>query len=272
MTARPTRRWWNQPRFDVIEITLLAGFAVILLLGWVATRQRGSVRPAPDEWTLAQLAERYGPARFSRNAEEWIIRDFFQDRRAGVFLDVGANHYRHESNTYYLEHELGWTGIAVEPLVEFEADYRQHRPGTRFRAFFASDASNQRARMFYLGDNPLVTSSTKEFTAREGGGTPSEIEAPTITLDDLLANEKVDRLDFLSMDIELAEPKALSGFDLRRFAPSLVCIEAHREVRQWLLNYFHDRGYVAIGKYMGVDLLNLYFAPRADADRLAATK
>lgn len=45
------------------------------------------------------LAQKYGPNRFSRNAEEWIIRDYFQDKRNGVFLDVGANHYQLESNT-----------------------------------------------------------------------------------------------------------------------------------------------------------------------------
>ena len=272
MTTRTNRRWWNQPRFDVLELALIVTFALVISGAWVMTRGTGAVRPGADAWALSQLAERYGPSRHSRNAEEWIIRDFFEDRRGGVFLDVGANHYRDESNTYYLESQLGWTGVAVEPLTEFEADYRQHRPGTRFRAFFASDASNQRARMFYLGHNSLVTSSTKDFTAREGGGTPSEIDAPTITLNDLLQHEKIDRFDFLSMDIELAEPKALTGFDIQRYAPALVCIEAHREVRQWLLNYFHDRGYVAIGKYMGADTLNLYFAKRADADRLATTK
>ena len=80
-----------------------------------------------------------------------------------------------------------------------------------------------------------VTSATKDFTVREGGGTPVEIEASTITLDDLLSLEKVDRIDFLSMDIELAEPKALAGFDLRRCSPALVCIEAHRDRCLWFV-------------------------------------
>jgi len=120
--------------------------------------------------------------------------------------------------------------------------------------------------MFYNRQNSLVTSATKDFTTREGGGTPAEIEAPTITLDDLLTQEKVDRIDFLSMDIELAEPKALAGFYLRRFSPGLVCIEAHREVRQFLLDYFHDRGYVVVGKYLPADTMNLYFAPRTAGD------
>src|SRR4051794_30788409 len=36
-----------------------------------------------------QLQRRYG-TRNSRNAEEWVARDYFQDKRGGVFLDVGA--------------------------------------------------------------------------------------------------------------------------------------------------------------------------------------
>lgn len=272
MTRTSQRRWWNRPRFDVLEVTLL------LLLGWGATgvwfvaSSLEARRPGAGTWEYAQLEQKFGPARHSRNAEEWIIREFFQDRRNGVFLDVGANHYRDENNTFYLESQLGWTGIAVEPLAEFEADYKRHRPGTRFRAFFASDASNQRARMFYNRQNSLVTSATKDFTTREGGGTPAEIEAPTITLDDLLTQENIDRIDFLSMDIELAEPKALAGFDLRRFSPGLVCIEAHREVRQFLLDYFHDRGYVVVGKYLPADTLNLYFAPRTASAQFAGAK
>src|SRR6266566_6456358 len=59
---------------------------------------------------IAPILQKYGAHRFSRNVEEWVIRDFFQDRHNGVFLDVGANDYRNESNTYYLETELGWSG------------------------------------------------------------------------------------------------------------------------------------------------------------------
>lgn len=63
------------------------------------------------------------------------------------------------------------------------------------------------------------------------------------------------------MDIELAEPKALAGFDIERFRPELVCIEAHPEIRQQLLNYFHKHHYVVVGKYLRADPQNLWFVP-----------
>jgi hypothetical protein len=105
-----------------------------------------------------------------------------------------------------------------------------------------------------------VTSSDRSFTERWGKNV-KEIQVPTITLDDLLASEGVAKVDFLSMDIELAEPEALAGFDLRRYAPDLVCIEAHPEVRQAILEYFTRHGYVIVGKYLRIDTTNLYFTP-----------
>jgi FkbM family methyltransferase len=91
-------------------------------------------------------------------------------------------------------------------------------------------------------------------------GTKLEVrEVPTIRLDDLLTRTGIDHIDFLSMDIELAEPKALAGFDIDGFKPGLVCIEGHPSVREAILDYFQRHGYRLVGKYLRVDAENLYF-------------
>lgn len=257
-------------RLDPVEVALLS--VLMVCLGIVAgySHATGRMNARVLEALSAEsraLARTYGPESNSQYEEEWIIRDFFKDKRAGVFVDVGANDYQHFSNTYYLETMLGWSGVAVEPLREFEAGYVAHRPETRFRAFFVSDASNEVAKLYYLKNNTLVTSADKAFTARSGKDA-QEVTAPTITLNDLLAGEHIERFDFLSMDIELHEPQALAGFDVQRFMPALVCIEAHPEVRQQILDYFTQRGYVLVGKYLRADTQNLYFTPlSAPGDR-----
>jgi hypothetical protein len=80
-------------------------------------------------------------------------------------------------------------------------------------------------------------------------------------LDDVLNRLRVSRIDFLTMDIELAEPQALAGFSIDRFKPRLVCIEAHEPVRQQILDYFAKHDYVIVGKYWLVDRENFWFAP-----------
>jgi len=247
-------RSWRARRFDLVEVGLIV--MVVGLFAYLAPRPQVA---EPDEADALKAA--YGPERYSRNEEEWIIRDFFKDRRGGVFVDVGAAHYKSTSNTYYLEHNLGWSGIAVEPLRHFAADYAKYRPRTRFRPFFVSDVTDDHVKMYTYGEDFAASSSDLDWVKRFGDN-PREVSAVTITLNDLLAREKIETFDFMSMDIELAEPKALAGFDIERFRPALVCIEAHPEIRQVILDYFARHNYVVVGKYLRVDELNLYFAPR----------
>jgi hypothetical protein len=87
-------------------------------------------------------------------------------------------------------------------------------------------------------------------------------EVPTIKLDDVLAKLDVARIDFFSLDIELWEPHALAGFDIEKYRPSLVCIEAHPPVRGDILKYFAAHGYRRLDQYLLFDTWNWYFVPR----------
>ncbi len=246
-------------RLDWTEVSLAA--ALVVALSWCASAWYHEQPAHPDQ---ASLEQKYGPDRHSQFEEEWIVRDFFGDRRNGIFVDVGANHYQVFSNTFYLEDQLGWSGLAVEPLRRYEADYRAYRPRTTFLPFFVSDTSNSAATMYLIEHHPRVASSNRATVERHSADYV-EIEAPTITLNDLLDAEGLDTFDFLSMDIERAEPEALAGFDIDRFRPALVCIEAHVEVRQTILDYFASHGYVVVGDYLRADSRNLYFAPLSPA-------
>jgi FkbM family methyltransferase len=255
----------DRRRFDFFELILVG--AVVLLSTWLLTReyyQRGQARLAffasDAEAEIAPLERRYEGRRFSRNMEEWIIRDHFQDRRDGVFLDVGANHYRNQNNTYFLETTLGWSGIAIDALEEFAADYQTFRPRTKFVALFASDVADSFVQFFVPADNKLVASASREFTVREGAPGVGRT-VPTTTLNVVLEQAGITRLDFMSMDIELSEPRALAGLDIERYRPELVCIEAHLDVRQQILDYFARHGYTVVGKYLRADPKNLYFRP-----------
>jgi FkbM family methyltransferase len=238
----------------VVSCLVVAGGALLFL----RMPARAGRPEMPDGAKYLRAA--YGPEHYSQFAEEWIIRDFFKDRRGGFFVDVGANHYRDDSTTFYLEERLGWSGLAIEPLGQFAADYKIHRPKTVFLPFFVSDVSDEQARLYVLDSHTVVSSSDKTFTERTGAN-PREMLVPTITLNDLLRKQGVERMDFLSMDIELSEPKALAGFDVDRYRPELVCIEAHDEVRQRILDYFAHHAYVIVGKYLPADTNNLYFTP-----------
>lgn len=243
------------PRRRVKRLIKVAIFVAPFV--WAGAFVLGSAgRNAEYEWFKAK----YGPSRNSEHAEEWLIRDFFGDQRDGTFVDVGCYHYRTFSNTYYLDQTLGWSGIAIDAQEEFAADYAKHRPRTKFFSFFVSDRSDALESLFVPRLLTMVASSNKSFSdGYDSSG--RERKVPTITLNDLLDRAGVAKIDFMSMDIELAEPKALAGFDIERFKPRLVAVEAHSDIRQQLLDYFSNHRYRVVGRYLRADPNNLWFAP-----------
>jgi FkbM family methyltransferase len=201
-------------------------------------------------------------SRYSFANEEVITRDFFHDKREGVFLDVGAFHYRMVSSTYYLEKHLDWSGIAVDALAEFALGYIENRPRTRFFNFLVTDHSGT-VESFYRVPGAHTGLSTKNpnwlqswlksFGKRHPDAVDAieqkqEIWVMTITLNDLLEKNGVSKIDFLSMNIEGAEMKALAGFDIERFSPELALIECLGNEKR-LMRYFTSRGYVIADEY-----------------------
>ena len=150
--------------------------------------------------------------------------------------------------------------MAVEPQTRFAEGYEKFRPRTTFVPLFVSDVSNQTATLYVPKTRHRVASVSKEFASSfDDDVVPTPTR--TSTLDDILDRLGIKQIDFLNMDIELAEPQGLAGFSINRFQPSLVCIEGHLAVRERILEYFARHGYVLVGRYIRVDGDNFWFAP-----------
>lgn len=224
-----------------------------------------AVSAGADDATSDRDAILQGKKLYSQNNEELVIRHFFADRRDGFFVDVGSWHWRDASTTYYLEHHLGWSGIAIDAQSKLGDDYRKHRPRTNFVSYIVTNESGTTQELFLGG--PVSSTNEKRVDAYyPKHAKPASVEVPTITLDDLLEQNDVERIDFLSMDIEGGEMAALAGFDIARYRPALVCIEAGRQGRKkQATEWFEGHGYERVDEYLRHDAVNLYFRPKADA-------
>jgi FkbM family methyltransferase len=201
-----------------------------------------------------------GEKLYSQHDEELIIRHFFDDEREGVFLDVGCWDWKDGSTTLYLEEKLGWSGIGVDAQANLREGYEKHRPYTKFMNYIVTDRSRTMGKLYVAGQVSSINEShVEQFGAQ--WDQPDPIEVPTITLDDLLAQHGVEHIDFLSMDIEGAEPKALAGFDIDKYKPRLVCIESSSDIREPIMQYFTSHGYERIDEYLPYDSVNWYFHP-----------
>jgi FkbM family methyltransferase len=200
---------------------------------------------------------------YSQSNEEIVIRNFFKDRRDGFFLDVGCASPIVNSNTYYLEHHLNWSGIGVDALAEYAEAWKTKRPRSRFFGLLVSDHADTMDR-FYRSELRGISSVNPDRTGPAGDVIKAdEIRVPTTTLDRLLEKNGVTHIDFLSMDIEGHELPALAGFDIAKYKPALACVEAKPENRDKLMKYFADHGYRRLKRYIPYDTVNYYFAPGA---------
>lgn len=161
----------------------------------------------------------FAPAVFRRGDETTLVRDFLGPE-PGTFVEVGANDPVKGSQTFHLE-QRGWTGILVEPLAECVDQLRRTRTATVFAvAAGAPEDEGKHLPLLVAGGLSTLSSRIKE------GVVPKERRlVPIRTLNAMLREAGIERIDFLSIDVEGAEIAVLDGFDLARFAPRLVLLE-----------------------------------------------
>jgi FkbM family methyltransferase len=238
----------------IVRIVFGMGLGVLLL--------GGSGAAAVENDFDALLRE--GKSQHSQGKQELIIRHFFKDRPAGVFVDIGCYQPTLHSTTYYLEKELGWRGIAVDAEASYGPAWRQLRRKSKFFAYAVTDKSGEAITFYAAGPIASVEKLHIEMWEKrldKDLNVKSKV-VPTITMNDLLDREKITKIDFLSMDINGSEPTALSAFDIQRFSPDLVHVEVHPRNRKVLSAYFEKNGYRRIDEYLEFDKINWYFTPK----------
>ncbi len=206
---------------------------------------------------------------YSQGNEELIIRDFFGDQPAGVFVDVGAAAPIEGSTTYYLEKHLGWSGIAIDALPEYAKHYRRERPATEYHNYIVVRVPRETGKFYRVLGATNLSSTQSRRKLGERSVVDVEIEVPTTSLDRLLSSRGVRRVDFLSIDIEGGEADALAGFDIDFYRPKLVCVEVEPRNQETVARYFAAHGYRLIERYRRFDFVNQYYAP-ASSDGGAA--
>lgn len=162
--------------------------------------------------------------------EKRLIREYFGNKRNGVFVEIGANDPTSpESQSYHLETELGWTGLLVEPIPYLAQLARDERP----KAIVCECACTAPQKVGKLEllipktEGELVTGhASLEANIDEHNYQEFEsISVDAVTLGDIYSEKNINHIDLLSIDVEGAELDVLLGADLERTKPKLILLE-----------------------------------------------
>ncbi|QDV43241.1 hypothetical protein Enr13x_30960 [Stieleria neptunia] len=186
---------------------------------------------------------------YSQFGEDYLLRRVFKEKSKGFYIDVGAHDGINLSNTYLFEN-LGWSGLCVEANPAIFELCRKARPNaTCVNAACMGSANRNSIELytdpsgFYSGTDSASTRESAEaaFRAR-GEPSPriSSITVPATTLDKILEQAFPGRVevDFLSVDVEGAELEVLKGFDIGRYRPRLMVLEANSKEEDQMLDEY----------------------------------
>lgn len=147
----------------------------------------------------------------------------------GRFVEVGACDGVSVSNTVFLA-EAGWTGLYVEPHpVTFKLCVQNHAQHSNITvANTAISSYSGEAELFDIGE---CSTLVWDKSAIDWGGDRSKKFTVRVTTLDLLLDSLGWKPGFelLVIDVEQNELKVLAGFDIWRWQPGLVIIEAHEK-------------------------------------------
>lgn len=166
--------------------------------------------------------------------DKWIVEKIFFGKRLGVFVDIGANDGVSLSNTLYLERNLDWTGLAVEPIPHIYEKLKRNRLCHTVQGCVGPRNGKELFRII-SGYSEMLSGLISEYDLKhleriemelaKHGGTYQELEVWCYNFNDLLENYNLHHVDYLSIDAEGAEYSILKGIDFNRFKISLIGVE-----------------------------------------------
>jgi FkbM family methyltransferase len=178
-------------------------------------------------------------------AEDLLLQRYFGDRIKGVCLEVGAFDGVTGSATLAFE-QRGWETILVEPVSSLAAKIRSHRRGKLFEVA-AGPVDGTAVLKVARNDKAISTVANskdqQQFYAlrRESW---DEIEVIQRTLDSILSEAGVSKVDFATIDVEGFELEVLRGWSLARWRPRILIVEDNsRGLDLAVPNYLSAQGY-----------------------------
>ena len=165
---------------------------------------------------------------------------FFNGKKNGTFVDVGAADGIIWSNSLSFEINYNWTGLCIEAHPGTYQKLTENRKQTTCINLAVSDKEEDLNFVCIEGSASCISGLSKHFDSRHKDRIINEINATNSPasklkikakpLQQILNEHKIDNIDYLSVDVEGAELAVLRGIDFSRTNISLISLEVNYEL------------------------------------------
>ena len=193
---------------------------------------------------------------YSQCGEDLIVERVFKNLGIAkpFYIDIGANDPVIYSNTY-LFYKNGAKGIAVEPNPALCEKFKLKRP--KDIVLETGMGPKEGIMTYFMFESAaLNTFSGKEAlgTEKKGHKIVKKVETRISTWKEMLQENDVTKIDFLSLDVEGLDLEILKSIDWSGVRPKIICVEtqsfgtAGENSGLWSVeDFLRERGYAVAG-------------------------
>jgi FkbM family methyltransferase len=165
---------------------------------------------------------------YAQNGEDVVLWRALGHVREGRYVDVGACDPVDLSVTKAL-YDRGWRGVDIDAVPAYVDRLQRARPDNEVVLAAITDREVDTITLHELVGTGLSTLVDETAEAHERAGFQRrDITVPAMSLDAVCEQSKIvgAELHVLKVDVEGAEAEVLRSFDLRRWKPWVVLVEA----------------------------------------------
>ena len=153
---------------------------------------------------------------YADNGEDIIIQGLFSHKKDGFYIDVGCYHPIRASLTHLL-YKKGWRGVNIDISKDTINLFNIARPNDKNINIGIADKEGED---FYYQSSHINQANSFKFYDNV-----KKVKVQITTLDNIIKNLGIEKIDFLNIDVEYRDFKALQGLNLNNVRPSLIAIE-----------------------------------------------
>jgi FkbM family methyltransferase len=165
---------------------------------------------------------------YSQLGQDLDVLKFYNERRDGYFVEIGAYNGIEISNTYLLESQYNWKGICSEPIPKQYELLTKNRPNSHCdnNALYSESGLTL---TFDVANDNFFSGISNHIDVEKYyivNNNKTQINVTTITLTELLEKYNAPTfIEYLSIDTEGSELEILKGCDFNKYKFGFITIE-----------------------------------------------
>lgn len=193
----------------------------------------------------------------SQFEQDKIINTLLKNKKNGFFIDIGAYDGITYSNSLFFEKQKNWSGICFEPnpisfkklsqvrnCILINGGISDKEGILTFKAF----SGNQELEMLsgfqeFFNENQILR--IEEELINEKNSKTETIKIHTYSLDKVLKDNNVNRVDYCSIDTEGGEYNILKTIDFESIYISTLSVEDNFDSKE-VIKYLNSKGFMFV--------------------------